>query len=101
MINTHASGLSPAANQQLVQAGQELSVLALAQPGRYLKSLSFIRAFTSNEIKPDKVQDALVAIRQSFWTALPPQPATPARQTAVPHSLNEKFVTNLEKLKHE
>ena len=85
----------------LVNAGQELAVVAIAQPGRYLKSLSLLKALTENEVNPAEKRNALLEIRSAFWNVLPKEVSSPQAGSQTPHALDQRFLDNLKALKQK
>ncbi|MFZ6013287.1 MAG: hypothetical protein ACOYXT_23295, partial [Bacteroidota bacterium] len=88
--------LNAADKRILIQGGQELSALALKYPGKYLESLSLIKALNENEIKSTNVRAALLKIRRSLWDALPDKAMLPEPGQQSLHHLEKQFIQNLE-----
>ncbi|MFZ2904687.1 MAG: hypothetical protein WAZ98_00670 [Cyclobacteriaceae bacterium] len=85
----------------LTKAGEELAQIAVAQPGTSLQGLSLIRDLLDEKIPVDKMQHVMKTLQQEFWKILPPQPAFPKKQETIVHELDQKFIQQLEELKHE
>ncbi len=82
------------------KAAGELTVVAIEQPGRYLKALSLLRALSQNELEPAKRYPALMEIRKTFWNLLPEESESPQVNSKTSHQLDEQFLITLEELKH-
>jgi len=93
--------LTPDIKSDLLKAGQELSAVAIAQPGRYLKSLSLLKRLSENEIEPAQQAAAMEAIRLSLWQVLPQEAASPQSHTRSVHALDERFLKRMEALKQK
>ncbi len=92
--------ITPAQKNQFLKAGQELSVAALSQPGKYLKSLSLITALTENKIEAEKKAEALKEIRKAFWNVLPNETTSPQSKQQSLHAIDQSFIRNLEALRN-
>lgn len=92
---------TPPIKDVFVKAGQELSTVAIEQPGRYLKSLSLLKALIENELDPAAQKQALLEIRSSFWSLLPAETASPLAGSRTEHLLDNRFLKNLKALKQK
>jgi hypothetical protein len=93
--------LSPKLRSDFESAGQELALVAIQQPGRYLKTLSSLKALSQNELDGPEVRQALVEVRTSLSQLLPFEAASPQSSARTPHRLDDEFLENLEQLKRE
>lgn len=93
--------LTPEIKNSFIKAGQELSTVAIAQPGQYLKSLSLLKALTENELDPAAQRSAILAIRSALWSVLPKETSSPQPELQTAHILDERFLNNLKALKHK
>jgi hypothetical protein len=93
--------LSAEEKQVLLGAGNELSSLALEQPGQFLKTLSEIKALNENEISADQIRQSFIAIRTSLWQAIPQQAMSPDQSTRADHALDREFVKKMDALKND
>lgn len=100
LLHQETIHLTAAQKNQFLKAGQELSVVALSQPGKYLKSLSLITALTENKIEADKKVEALKEIRKAFWNVLPNETTSPQSTQQSLHAIDQSFIRNLEALKN-
>lgn len=91
--------LSTEIKSMLSKAGQELSVAAINQPGRYLKTLSLLKALNENELDPHERRNALIKIRSAFWNVIPPENTSPQASSRTTHTLDKLFIDNLKALK--
>jgi hypothetical protein len=80
-------------------AGQELAVIERTQPGRYLKTLSWIQQVLQGEGRQKDLKNMLRNIRASLWQALPQEPLTPLARSGVVHDLDRAFLNNLQSSK--
>lgn len=83
----------------LTKAGEELAQIAVAQPGTSLKGLSLIRDLIDEKIPVDKKM--IKMLQQELWKVLPSQPQSPKKQETTAHELDQKFLQQLEAMKHE
>lgn len=95
MIETNEP-LSASSTDVLQQAGNELSAVALKKPGAYLKTLSQLQEFLQKKTPDNKQKEVLTQLRKTFWTIIPPQPTSPARDRQTLHELDEQFIDNLD-----
>jgi hypothetical protein len=93
--------LSALHKEQLHRAGQELAVVAVAQPGQYLEGLSLLKKLTDDTVKPSEVHTTLNAVQKIFWKVVPPQSLSPGKKEFITHGLDEQFLNSLEQLQHE
>ena len=101
MLQTGKVVVTPDIKNDFLKAGQELSAVAIAQPGRYLKSLSLLKRLSENEIEPAQQSAAVEAIRASLWQVLPKEAASPQSHTRSVHALDERFLKSMEALKQK
>jgi hypothetical protein len=85
----------------LLQAGDELSAVAVEKPAMFLKSLSRIKALREDEVPANEIRTALSELRRAFWIALPHKATTPGTPQHTSHPLDHRFIQHLEDLKHE
>jgi hypothetical protein len=100
LLQQETINLTSAQKNQFLKAGQELSAVALSQPGKYLKSLSLITALTENKIEVGKRADALKEIRKAFWNVLPHETTSPQVKQQSLHAIDQSFIRNLEALRN-
>ncbi len=100
LLQQKTISITPAQKNQFLKAGQELSVVALSQPGKYLKSLSLISSLTENKIEADKKAEALKEIRKAFWNILPNETTSPQATQQSLHTIDQSFIRNLEALRN-
>jgi hypothetical protein len=101
LLQQPSPSLTASSRTVFLQAGNELSALALENPGDFLKSLSLLKSLSENEIPENEIRAALIKIQNSFWKALPDRSTTPSATQRPAHTLTEQFIQNLEALKHE
>ncbi|HEY5749583.1 MAG TPA: hypothetical protein VIU12_26125 [Chryseolinea sp.] len=101
MLQSGKVTITPDIKNDLLKAGQELSAVAIAQPGRYLKSLSLLKRLSENEIEPAQQPAAIEALRASLWQVLPQEAASPQSHTRSVHALDERFLKSMEALKQK
>ncbi|MEJ7644449.1 MAG: hypothetical protein WKF87_07625 [Chryseolinea sp.] len=88
--------LSPEAKSIFIRAGKELSSIAIAQPGRYLKTLSIIKAFSEGEISQADRLDAIDKISAAFYSVLPVESYSPRAENELLHLMDEKFIESID-----
>jgi hypothetical protein len=96
-----APALTASSKAILLQAGNELSAVAVERPAVFLKSLSLIKALREDEIPANEIRTALSELRRAFWIALPHRATTPGAPQHTSHPLDHRFIQHLEDLKHE
>lgn len=101
LLHRQERNLSAADREIFQLAARELSVLAIEHPGRFLTTLSQIKALNEGEIKGDQIEQTLILIRKSFWRALPSKTISPGQQDQLNHTLDQLFIKNLDALKNE
>jgi hypothetical protein len=101
MLHSGKVIVTPDIKNDLLKAGQELSVVAIAQPGRYLKSLSLLKRLSENEIEAAQQPAAIEALRAALWQVLPQEAASPQSRTRSVHALDERFLKSMEALKQK
>jgi hypothetical protein len=87
--------------EQLHRAGQELAMVVIEQPGKFLAGLSLIKEVTDETLGEKELATALSKIRSVFWNVLPDQSASPTKQVQSNHALDQQFMLSLEKLPHD
>ncbi len=93
--------LTPSSKEQLHRAGQELALVVMQQPGRFLEGLSLIKRVTDETLDAMEMSTSLDKIRIIFWNVVPEQSASPAKRTTGNHPLDQQFMLNLEGVPHE
>lgn len=93
--------LTVPARKDFEQAGQELAGVAIQQPGRYLRTLTMLKALSQNELESASVQGALIEVRKSLWQLLPLEASSPETARRNSHKLDDEFLESLELLKRE
>ncbi len=101
LIDLETISLTPAARSVFEKAGQELAAVAIKQPGRYLSTLTSLKALAENEVDSSVVRPTLIEVRRALWRLLPVEIPSPQRSDRTPHQLDDEFLENLELLKHE
>ncbi len=91
--------ISSETNDLLSKAALELSVAAIEQPGRYLKTLSLLKAVTENELEGQALRTAMIRIRSTFWYVIPPSTTSPQAKSGIRHTLDNRFLNKLKALK--
>lgn len=91
--------ISPDTNATLVKAGQELASLALAQPSRFLNTLSLLKSITQHEVTPRDQRTTLIGIQRALWNIVPPETISPHAQSGTLHDLDLRFMKGLEAVK--
>lgn len=85
----------------LTNAGKVLAQIELNQPGGYLKTLSLLKMVTQHEIPPGEKKNVLLKIRTAFWKVLPHNITNPQAKSATTHTLDLRFLKNLEASKQK
>lgn len=93
--------LSASFKKTLTQAGEELASIAIEEPGSSLTSLSLIRNIVDDNISAEKLKTSLKLLQRELWNTLPSQPTSAKKQSGTAHELDQKFMQQLEDLKHE
>jgi len=101
MMQSGKTTITPAIKSDLQKAGQELSTVAIAQPGRYLKSLSLLKRLAENEIEPGQQHAAIAIVQAAFWQVLPKESVAPQSHTQAVHTLDKRFLKRMEALKQK
>jgi hypothetical protein len=95
----NSGNMSPSKNPNfksgLIKAGNELSSIAMAQPGRYLKTLSLLKALSEDEMSPADRPAAVRHIIAAFYGILPIESSSPNAKSGSVHVLDEKFLENV------
>ncbi len=81
------------------KAGQELAGEAIEQPGVYLKGLSLLKLLTSDKLSQQEIKRALLEDRPILWRVLPVQSSSPSARKSAVHSLDNKFLHRIDKMK--
>jgi hypothetical protein len=93
--------LTPASRSSFENAGQELAAVAIKQPGRYLTTLTSLKALAQNEVDSAEVRPTLVEVRKILWRLLPVEITAPQSSDWTTHKLDDEFLKNLELMKRE
>jgi hypothetical protein len=93
--------LTPGTRSLFESAGQELATVAIQQPGRYLKTLSLLKALAENDVESSQIRPTLIEVRRELWRLLPVETPSPQSSGRTPHKLDDEFLENLELLKRE
>ena len=101
LISTHKTTLTDEQKGVFTKAGVELAAVVISEPGSSLKSLSLIRNLIDGNIAAKKVNASLLELRKEFWNLLPHEALPANKVQGTPHSLDNKFLQQLETLKHE
>lgn len=96
LIQEDSIVISSGIKELLASAGQELAKLELKQPGGYLKTLSWLKMVSQDEVGHEEIKSTLLKIRASFWRVLPPETMTPQARPGVTHELDLQFLNSLE-----
>jgi hypothetical protein len=91
--------LSTASRTSFENAGQELAAVAIKQPGRYLSTLTSLKALSENDVPGTEIRSTLMKVRRDLWTLLPSEIPSPQASGRTPHRLDDEFLESLEKLK--
>jgi hypothetical protein len=83
------------------KAGRELASVAIQQPGRYLTTLTSLKALSQDELDSSQVRGTLIDVRKTLWNLLPVETAAPHTSRGTAHKLDKEFLENLELLKRE
>ncbi len=102
LLLSEQSNLLTAQNKnQFRKAAQELAVVAVEQPARYLRGLSILKKLIDNKTTKKEVNLLLSAIRPILSSVLPSEPASPSKNKITVHALDQQFLKSLEELKHD
>jgi hypothetical protein len=93
--------ISDEAKSIFAKAGQELSTAALEQPGRYLTTLSLLKMLTEDELDQTALRSAMEEIRSACWNVIPPENTSPQASYRIKHTLEKRFLNNLNALKRD
>lgn len=99
MIGENTVTVSATNQKTFFRAGQELAELAREQPVVFLKGLSLLKSLSETQSKVSAAD--LAQLRAILWRALPLQMPSPSQQKANGHTLNQKFLNNLNPNMHE
>jgi hypothetical protein len=75
-------------------AGNELAGQAIELPGRYLESMSHLKALIDGEVGGNEL--ALLKIRRALWEILPEEPASPASHPTATSDIDQQFLKRME-----
>lgn len=90
------SGAPTEADRQLFnKAGNELAIVAIEEPGRYLQGLTVLKQLSEQSLSADEIKPSLLLLRSIFWRVAPVQPTIPARQNQSIHPLNQEFLKKI------
>lgn len=89
-----ASALTAEEKEVLQLAGNEMAQQAIEFPGRYLESMSLLKALIDGEVVQNPI--ALLKIRKSFWEIVPEQPASPALHPTAASAIDQQFLKRME-----
>jgi len=92
-VITKASILTAEDRELLVKAGNELAVLAIQEPGKYLNTLQLLKN-TSERSEASKVQ--LKKLQQGLLAAIPRTKPRPRKTKATQSAINELLLQELE-----
>ena len=95
LMNKDTISLSENDKNNLKAAGRELAMLELKNPGGYLKTLSWLKMVTQDEIDHNEMKNVLVNIRSSLWKALPLRTVQPQPSIGITHELDLEFLKSL------
>lgn len=95
LIQEDSIVISSGIKELLENAGQELAKLELKQPGGYLKTLSWLKMVSQDEVGHEKIKSTLLNIRASFWKVLPSETMTPQARPGITHELDLQFLNSL------
>ena len=101
LLGSETITLTPATRSLFEKAGQELASVAIQQPGRYLASLTSLKALSQDELDSSQLRGTLLDVRKALWQLLPVEAAAPHTSRRTSHKLDEEFLKNLEQLKLE
>ncbi len=90
------SGAPTEADRQLFnKAGNELAIVAIEEPGKYLQGLTVLKQLSEQSLSAEEIKPSLLLLRSIFWQVAPVQPTTPARQNQSIHPLNQEFLKKI------
>jgi hypothetical protein len=75
-------------------AGNELAGQAIELPGRYLESMSYLKALIDNEVGQNQM--ALLSIRKALREIVPNEPASPALYPTAASAIDQQFLKRME-----
>lgn len=93
--------VSPAEKEILLNAGQELTPLAMQKPAHFLPALSLIKNIDQNQIQPRDIKTSLVQLQKILYSALPSELKQANSSTGSASALDQSFIDNLQKLKND
>lgn len=96
-LQNKQSTLTPEVRASLEQAGYEVAVEALKQPGKYLQTLSSLRRLTDGTVGNEKMTPTMLAVRRDFWSILPVETYNPSRPRRTLHPLDQAALELMEK----
>ncbi|WP_339793416.1 hypothetical protein [uncultured Imperialibacter sp.] len=89
-----ALALTAEEKEVLQLAGNEMAQQAIEFPGRYLESMSHLKALIDGEVVQNPT--ALLKIRKALWEIVPDQPATPALHPTAASAIDQQFLKRME-----
>lgn len=87
--------LTQADRQLFIKAGNELAIVAIEEPGKYLQGLTVLKQLSEQSLSTDEIKPSLLLLRNVFWQVAPVQPTTPARQSQSVHPLDQEFLKKI------
>lgn len=96
LIDDDSIAISATTKEILSNAGREVATLELKQPGRYLKTLSWLNELLQDKVNGRERKDLLIKIRSTLWNALPRETPTPSQEAGAMHALDREFLKNLD-----
>jgi hypothetical protein len=87
--------------EQLHRAGQELAMVVIEKPGKFLEGLSLIKKVTDEDVNEKELAAILSKLKTIFWNVRPEQSASPTKRVYSRHPLDQQFMLSLEELPHE
>jgi hypothetical protein len=87
--------------QTFRNAGQEISSLALQEPGKYLLSLSLLKTISENEVTASEQRNVLQKLKRSLFHVIPENRIAPAQQSQSRHALDKIFIQTLEAIRND
>ncbi|HRE68231.1 MAG TPA: hypothetical protein PLM56_12450 [Cyclobacteriaceae bacterium] len=91
----HSGALTQADRNLFTKAGNELAIVAIEEPGKYLQGLTVLKQLSEQSLSTDEIKPSLLLLRSIFWQVAPAQPTTPARQNQSVHPLDQEFLKKI------
>ncbi len=101
LLEKNVSLLSTANKNQLHKAGQELALIAIEEPGRFMEALTLLKGIEEHQMTKKELAFSLLTIQKILWRVLPQQSLSPSKAGTITHSLEQQFMESLRELKHE